>query len=601
MENQMKKRFGLFLGLLLAFGVVNGFAKDNAKKDQSITIVYTNDIHSYIGNEKTNKETKEKFPGLRVSKVSQMVKDMRAEGMNVLLVDAGDEIQGCTFGSIDKGQSVIEIMNAAGYQIATPGNHEFDYGTDYFFNLKKSAKYPFVSCNFKSTSPLSKNNKFDSYKIFKIGGKKVAVIGISTPETITSSTPVYFQDKDGNFIYEIKGIDNPQDLYDSVQKAIDSVKNKADYVIALGHLGVGVDELRLKISSMDVIANTTGLLAFIDAHSHTTMESSLVKDKAGNDVLLTQTGAYLTAAGILTIDENGKASSKLVNDYEKADEAVAALEEKLIQKVNVELGQKIAVLGNELHINRPGDEKHRYIRSQEMNAGDFVSDSVYWYFNELKGNNCDIALTNGGGIRNYIVPGDVKLSDVKSVAPFGNMICLINATGQQIKDALEMGVTVTGLWDEKWDIPAENGGFLQVAGMRYTIDPNVKSSIVVDGKGLFKSVDGDYRVKNIEVFNKTTGEYEPLDVNKTYAVGGVNYILRNSGNGLSMFSSCQTVVDFVGQDFEVLAEYFKSFKKDGDYAYITTENSPLAGYKGYQLDYTNPYGAGRIKIEELTK
>lgn len=565
---------------------------DEIPESDSIYIVYTNDIHSHIYNV-VKDDNDNDVPGLRLANISAMVSKMRDEGKNVILVDAGDELQGDVYGAFDSGESVVSIMNECGYQLATPGNHDFDYGVSNFFNRKEEANYPYISCNFHSlegdANPLAANY------VYEAGNRKVAFIGITTPETITSSTPVYFQNSKGEYIYEIDGTDDAKNLYAAVQRAIDDVRDSADYVIALAHVGVGLDEKRNGLSSYDVISNVEGLDAYIDGHSHTVMEKELVKDKTGKEVLLTQTGSYLEHVGIMEISEDG-ITSQLVDSYEESDETVAKLEDEIQQNIMEKMGEKIAVLDSTLYINDPDNSDRRLIRSREMNSGDLVSDSVYWYFNNIVDINCDIVMSNGGGIREQLASGDVTYMDVKSIEPFGNMICLIEASGQQILDALEMGATVIGEWDDAWDIPAENGGFMQVAGMRYTIDSTVPTSVKTTEDGMFKSVDGAYRVKDVEIYDKSTGEYEALDVNKTYNVGGINYILRNSGNGLSMFGDDRLIVDYVGQDYVILSQYLINFEKDGEYPVVNSKNSPLNELPGYDLDYENPYGAGRISI-----
>lgn len=564
----------------------------DTEKSSSVYIVYTNDIHSYIYNSSAD-DSGEKKPSLRMSNVAAMVKDMEAEGKDVILVDAGDELQGDVYGAFDEGESVIELMNACGYDLATPGNHDFDYGMNAFFNRIEEADYPYISCNFHAMT--ESENPLDACQTFAINGKKIVFVGITTPETITSSTPTYFQNAKGEYIYTIDGVDGADDLYASVQKAIDNVKNDADYVIAIGHVGVGIDEKRNNISSYDVIAHVEGLDAFIDGHSHTTIEKELVKDKSGKEVLLTQTGSYLNNVGLMEIDGDVIISS-LIDSYDKADADVASIEEEVNDRIMARMGEKVAELSTPMYINNPDDPKKRLIRSREMNSGDIISDSVYWYFNEALEMDCDLVLTNGGGIRAQLGSGDITYMDIKTVEPFGNMVCLINATGQQILDALEMGATVIGDWDDEWDIPAENGGFLHVAGMQYTIDATIPSSVKTKGDGMFESVDGVYRVRDVKIYNKETQEYEDMDPDQTYTVGGTNYILRNNGNGLNMFNNNEMIVDFVGQEYSILAMYLEAFEKAGEYPVVSTKNSPLAKLTGYQLDYENPYGANRITI-----
>lgn len=572
--------------------VTENSESEETEEDQPIYIVYTNDIHSYIYNTVKDDNDEDK-PGLRMSNIAAMISDMKAEGKKVILVDAGDELQGDVYGAFDEGESVIELMNACGYNLATPGNHDFDFGMNTFFNRLEEADYPYISCNFHAL--VGDEKPLNDSQIFAIGGKKIAFIGITTPETITSSTPTYFQNEKGEYIYTIDGIDNAEDMYKSVQNAIDSVKDEVDYVIAIGHVGIGIDERRNNISSYDVIANVEGIDAFIDGHSHTTVEKELVKDKSGKEVLLTQTGSYLNNIGLMKIDGDEIISS-LIDSYDNADANVASIEDEINDRIMAKMGEKVAELSTTMFINNPENSNERLIRSREMNAGDLISDSVYWYFNEVTDIDCDIAITNGGAIRAELNSGDITYIDVKSVQPFGNMICLIETTGQQILDALEMGTTVIGEWDDDWNIPAENGGFLQVAGMQYTIDSTIPSSVKTKGDGMFESVDGAYRVKDVKIYNRETSEYEDLDPEKTYTVGGTNYILRNNGNGLSMFNDDKMIVDFVGQDYSILAMYFEAFEKEGDYPVVSTNNSPLNKFSGYQIDYEDPYGASRINI-----
>lgn len=571
--------------------------KESLEQDttnSNITIVYTNDVHSYIDNVVKDDDGNVIGDGLRFSKIAAMVNDMRDAGENVLLVDAGDEIQGDIYGAMDEGQTIIDIMKATGYQLATPGNHDFDYGVIQFLKLAETAGFPYVTCNFHSTK--TKEIIFTDSYIFDIAGKKVAFVGVTTPEVITSSTPTYFQDETGEFIYTVDGLDDANDLYTSLQNAIDKVRDDVDYVIGIGHVGVGMDMAKKGLDSRTVIANVAGLDAFIDGHSHTTMESEAVKDKDGKDVILTQTGCYLNAVGVMTISEDGNVSTKLVNDYDREDEKVASLEKEWIDSINSQMSEKIGVLENTLYISNPDNKAERWIRAKELNAGDFVADSVYWFFNEKLDMDCDIVLQNGGGIRSDIEKGDLTYATVKQVEPFGNMICLISATGQQIVDALEKGAIVSGEWDDEWNIPAENGGFMQVAGMTYTIDTTVPSSVEDDGNGMFIGVNGDYRVRDVQVYNKESGQYEPIELDKNYNLGGLNYILRNNGNGLSMFEKDELLVDYVGQDYVILAEYVKSFGTNPEDTIVNTQNSPLMKYDGYMLDYDNPLGAGRINI-----
>ena len=586
----MKKIFSFILMFIFVLTL------SSCGKNEEIKILYTNDIHGYIANQKED-ENKNIIPLLRLNNIAAYKKKLIDENKNVLLFDAGDEIQGSVYGSLDKGVEMIKILNKVGYDLAVPGNHEFDFGMDGFNRIVKDANYPFISCNFKSLE--NNKNIFDSSKIFNIGGKKIGVVGVSTPESITTSTPKFFQNEKGEFIYTFDGIKDRNDLYNSVQKAINEIRNDVDYLIILGHLGVGIDAEKIGIRSIDVINNTTGIDAFIDGHSHTVVDNKIVKTKDNKDCVLTQTGCYLDGIGEMTINKDG-ISARLINDLSSySDNDVKIMEDSLIQSITNKLNNKIANLEKPLLVTSSDNLKQRLVRARETNLGDFTSDSVYWYLNMEKELNCDIALTNGGGIRANLLAGDITYLDAKTVEPYGNQVCLIKTKGINIKNALEMGVTVLEKWDDEWNTPAENGGFLQVSGMKFEVDCSVKSSVKTDDHGMFLSVDGDYRVKNVMVYNKSTKAYENLDLNKEYYVGGINYILRNNGNGLSMFKDSENVVDYVGEDYMLLANYMASFKSSNGDVVVNNLNSPLKKYENYLLDYENPAGSSRIKILNL--
>ncbi len=580
----MKKLLCFFTLFALLFPL--SCAKEKAKEE--IIIVYTNDIHGYIDNVAKDSSGKE-VDALRFSKLSGYVKELR-KSKNVLLVDAGDEVQGTVYGSLDQGKQIIPIMNEVGYDLATVGNHDFDFGMDGFDFFKNTASFPYLSCNFVSLP--DQNLVLPPYKIFDFNGTKIGFIGISTPETIISSTPGFFQDDQGNYLYSFLGYEDPNDLFAAVQKYIDELKPQTNYIVALGHVGVGMECKEHGYSSYDVISHTQGLSAFIDGHSHTSMEQEWVKTLEGKNCLLTQTGCYLSSFGELHIDSKGNFSSRLIADSEYVDKDVQNKENALIAQVQEKMGQTIATLEKPLYVNDPEVPSRRIIRAKETNLGNLCSDSMYWYLNQKKELNCDLALINGGGIRAGLEKGKVSYLDVKQVHPFGNQLCLVEAKGKDVLNALEMGVTLSGQWDEAQDRPAENGNFLHVAGLTYDVDTRVPSSVKVDESGMFVSVDGEYRIKNVKVYDKEHKSYVPLKEESTYRVGGINYLLQNSGGGLSMFASSSRIADYINEDYVVLAEYMKEF----DSALINNWNAPLGSYEGYLYDYENPYGGGRVNF-----
>ena len=547
---------------------------------QDITILYTNDVHTYIDKQS---------PKLTYAAIAALKKSYQDDGKNVLLVDAGDHVQGTAYGSMDEGATIIQLMNAAGYDAATPGNHEFDYGMDRAKELMADADYPYLSCNWVNL-PLN-NRVLSDVKYFRIGGRTIAFVGITTPETITKSTPAYFMDKNQNrYVYDILGGEDGQKLYSAVQKSINKARVIADYVIGLGHLGV--DPSSSPWTSKEVIEHTSGLDAFIDGHSHTVMECEWVKDLSGKAVALTQTGSYFANVGEMTIKADGSIATQLVPTYDGLDSAVAGIQTEWVSAVDDMLGEKIAVAETNFYISDPATGKRR-IRLGETNLGDFVADGIYSYFNEVEQLHCDLAIMNGGGIRADVDAGDWSFKTCKQVSPFGNVACLMSVTGKQIQDALEFAARFVGPDGQ------ENGGFLHVAGATYEIHTDIPNTVQTDDKNVWiGSAIGTPRVQNVKIYDKTSGTYVPLDEGKTYALAGMNYTLRNLGDGFAMFDGAELIKDYVAEDYLVMSTYAMSFGGvDGEgLPHLTTANSPLADYPGYLLNYEDAYGAGRISI-----
>ena len=545
-----------------------------------VTILYTNDVHTYIDN---------KSPKPTYAAIAALKKSIEDTGRDVLLVDAGDHIQGTAYGSMDDGATIIELMNEAGYDLATPGNHEFDYGMARAKAVLQEADFPYVSCNWVDLR--TGFNVLPSVKFFFVGGRKIAFVGVTTPETFTKSTPAYFMnDAQTKYIYDILGGEDGQKLYDAVQKAIDKAEFwGADTIIGLGHLGV--DPSSSPWTSEEVIAHTHGFTAFIDGHSHTVMANKQVTDASGKAVTLTQTGSYFKNIGKMTVGADGTITTELIDTYEGLDATVAATASNWISAVDDMLGEEIAVGDTKFYINDPATGKRR-IRSGETNLGDFVADGIYTYFNEIEELHCDVAIMNGGGIRTDVEAGPWSFKTCKTVSPFGNVACLMSVTGQQIQDALEFGARFAGAEGK------ENGGFLQVAGARYTIHPMIPNTVQTNDKNVWTGSAATPRVSNVEIYDKTTGTYQPLDPNATYALAGMNYTLRNLGDGFAMFDGATLIKDYVSEDYLVMSSYAAMFGgvDANGLPHLASANSPLADYPGYLLNYEDPYGAGRIQM-----
>ena len=572
----MKKAAGKLLSLLLSAAMLSALAlpasaaEETGATEDGVVILYTNDVHTYIDNNVGEGNEN----GLTYSKVAAL-KDSYD---NALLLDAGDHIQGTAYGSMDKGETIIKLMNAAGYDAATLGNHEFDYDMEGCMQAIEWADYPYLSCNFyHEKDGVAGDPVLDSYKVFEVDGVKIAIVGITTPESFTKSTPSYFQDENGNYIYGIAGGEDGSALYAAVQEAVDAASKEADYVVALGHLGV--DASSKPWTSEEVIANTTGLDAFIDGHSHSTVEMKEVADKNGDTVVLTQTGSYLNAVGQMTIAADGTITTKLLSGEDLAevtpDADVKAIEDAWATEINAQLGQVIGQISDTL--DNYDAEGNRLVRKQETNTGDFAADALYYLFDNMD-LDVDVAIMNGGGIRNEAITGDISYLTCKSIHTFGNVACLQTVTGQQLLDALEWGAK-----DATADGSVENGGFLQVSGLKYTINTAIPSTVQQDDKGVWTGgPTGDYRVTDVQVLNNETGAYEPLDLKASYNLAGYNYTLRDLGDGFAMFDGAVNVLDYVMEDYMVLANYVQSFENGEVTGYaqpagrITLVNEPVA-------------------------
>ena len=531
-----------------------------APVDPGLVILFTNDVHCGIED------------GWGYAGLADLKKSLEAEGNTVLLVDAGDHVQGGPIGTLSEGAYIIDIMNFVGYDVAVPGNHEFDYTMPRFFANVERANYPYVSANFMNyvdgepTTPV-----LDAYKIFEADGKKVAIVGVCTPETLTKSTPTYFQNEDGEFIYGFGQDTTGEGLYTATQAAVDAARAEGvDYVILVGHLGI--DEQSSPWTAPEVIANVSGVDAVIDGHSHSVINTQLT-DKDGKTVLHGQTGTKLANIGKLSFLEDGSlkiellpASEKVQDDADTAEyiAGVKAQYESLLQEV-------VAYTPYDLTTKDP-DTGNRAVRSAETNLGDLCADAYLYMLD------ADVAFVNGGGVRADIPAGEITYEQILNVHPFGNAACLVEVSGQQILDALEMGARVC---------PGENGGFLQVAGLTYEIHTSLEPNVTIDESKMWVGTAGKpYRVQNVQVLNKETGEYEPLDLTKTYRLASHNYMLKNQGDGFAMFGIKNVTVlqDEVMLDNKVLINYIQSLPGDGEHEHAVIET------------YSNPRGAGRITI-----
>ncbi len=523
----------------------------HAQTDKDTIILYTNDVHCAIDD---------------YSKLAAYAAQLEADGQDVIIVDAGDAIQGEVIGSLTQGEAIVDLMNAVGYDYAVPGNHEFDYGMDVFLDIASSkSEYTYLSSNFID---LRENELvLDAYDIVELDEEKIAFIGIATPETYTKSTPAYFQDENGNIIYGFSQSSN-ETFYHAVQMAVDAaIAEGADRVIAIGHLGIA--ETKEGWKSTDVIANTTGIDVLLDAHSHEVFAEKVCKNKDGEEVLLSSTGTKLSYFGKLTLDDNGVEKTELIVPNEvdiHSSEAATSAYDKVQAKIegyNEQIEYLYEVIGTtETDLIAEDSEGNRIVRKQETNAGDFVTDA----YRVVTG--ADIAFCNGGGVRANISTGDVTRKALMDINPYNNEMCVAKVTGQQILDALEYGARL---------YPDYNGLFLQVSGVTYEIHAYRESPVIMNEDGSCAGIDNtkERRVTNVKVHD------EALVSEKEYTVAATKYVLDNHGDGYYMLKDHQVVSDEgIMLDVEMLLQYL-------------TKN--LNGIISSE-QYGNKNGDGRINI-----
>ena len=554
---KLKKVKVLTLSLLLALliGLMGGCGSDDGQQD--IVVLYTGGVYCAV-------DENIGYAGLAAYK-----KQVEKETPYVALVDCGDALQGDAIGTISQGEYLVDIMNKVGYDFAVLGNHEFDYGMERLAELMEMSDAAYLGCNVDYTgSGENALSALQQYEIVDYGDTKVAFIGISAPESISQSTPAYFMDENGDIVYSFCS-DSGEALYSRVQETVDSCREEgADYVIALTHLGD--DESSAPFRSTDLIAGTRGIDAVLDSDSHSAIDSDMVENEEGREIPLSSSGTGLENIGQLTITPEGDITTRLISDFEEKDSDMESFIADIQSEYEEELQQVIA--GSDVELTTESEDGVRLIRNRETNLGDFCADA----YRQIAG--ADIAFVNGGGIRADLPEGDITYEDILAVHPYGNHLCVVEATGPEILDALEMGSRSTMAETGDGEKAAgESGGFLQVSGLRYTIDTSVDSTVKVDKDGMFVSCGQQRRVKTVEVL-QDDGSYEPIDVDETYTLASHDYMLRQSGDGFTMFADNEMVVEEGMVDYQILITYISDY---------------LGGSIGEQ--YSSP--DGRITVE----
>lgn len=532
MKQTPTKLFALLLALIILLSLLSGCHEQSVGDD--IIILYTNDVHCAV-------DADIGYAGLAAYK-----KAVEGKTPYVTLVDCGDALQGDTIGTISQGEYLVDIMNQVGYDFAVLGNHEFDYGMGRLKELLEMADAQYLGCNIRYTG--DEENALAAvvpYELTTYGSTTVAFIGVSTPESIVKSTPAYFMDDSGEFVYDCYG-SNGEELCAQVQSAVDQCRSAgADYVIALTHLGT--DESSAPFRSTDLIAGTTGIDAVLDGHSHSVIPCDMVKNRVGEDVLLSSTGTGLNNIGQLMITADGNLTVGLIGAYPDINADTDAYIKEIQSQYEADLNRVVAHA--EVALTASDGSGKRLIRNRETNLGDFCADA----YRAVSG--ADIAFVNGGGIRADLNAGDITYGDILSVHPYGNTLCVVQATGQEILDALELGCRSTAAEaDDGENAVGESGGFLQVSGLRYTIDTGVESTVELDEAGMFVSCGENRRVKDVEILQKD-GSYAPIVPGEVYTLASHNYLIKQGGDGFTMFTDNPLETDEGMLDYQILITY----------------------------------------------
>lgn len=490
---------------------------DTKAAPKSIVILYDNDVHCEAN----------RYPAIAGFRDAIAASDTAYTA----LVSSGDFLQGGTFGSISQGENIVKMLNSSKYDVVGLGNHEFDYKTPRLLELAKQIEPAIVSANF---TDMQGKRIFKPYIIKQFGDKKIAFLGIVTTSAMLSESYSFF-DKDGKQLYDL----HPNDIVKYVQDAVDSARSEgANYVIALSHMGE--EPLKGVLTSQDLVAKTTGINVVLDGHSHSTIEQNWVINAKGDSILVTQTGTKFQNIGKLYISPDGKFKTTLIpiDSIKTISPKAKATFDSIEKSLSATLNQRIAESKYALTIN--DENGKRAIRNQETNLGDLVADALRF----APKNIVQISLVNGGGIRAGIDAGEITYKNVLDAIPYNNDICIIQASGQQIMDALEVSSA---------SAPDEFGGFLQVSGLRYTIDTNITNTIVIDTSDFSLNVTGERRVKDIQVENRD-GNFSPIEAKTQYIVCTSVYLARENNENRAL-SKAPILKDRFMTDTNALIKY----------------------------------------------
>ena len=514
---------------------------DKSINDKDIVIINTTDVHCSVNPYVDSKDATKNRMGY--TNVVEYKNELKANNY-VSLVDSGDFLQGDLVGAITQGEDIIKIMNKAGYDVATLGNHEFDYGMDLLKERISEFNGDILSCNIKYIGENeNKLSEVKPYSIKQYGKIKVGYVGITTPETPTSSNPLVFKEND-TLVYTFN-CGSALNFYSEIQKNINNCKNDgADYVILLSHTGTN-DENK-PYTTFDILEHTTGYIAIMDGHAHNDMPYSTLKDMNNNDVYVCDNGTKLSEFSTLTITKYGEIKAQTVKNYTKTNTEF----DSFINTINANIEElKNRVLTTiDIDLSISDSDNHRLVRSRETAIGNLIADA---YRTIAK---ADIGIINGGGIRADLKSGEVTYGNMMTIHPFGNAIMTKEVSGSEILDFLEFASRTTqSIYYDGTKMVGENGSFANVSGLKYTIDTTIESTVLVDDTGNFIEVSGTRRVKDVKVLEN--GVYVDIDPDKKYVLASIDYILNAGGDGANMFIKDEIVPNIQMLDYEVVINY----------------------------------------------
>lgn len=525
-----------FLITLMLFSLQLPAFGDLGVADDDITFLFTGSIESLVDE------------NLTLATVKALRDSIAASTPNVRLIDLGNAVHGSVISSMSKGQAITRLFNAAEYDYAILGTREFAYGLDALRDNIEKSDFTYLESVIRYTGK-GKNalQKTVPYVIENFSGTKVALIGVTTPLAFFEVSPSYFKE-DGSLVYDFCRENNGRDFYLCVQRSIDDCRaSGADYIVLLSSLGY--DDSFAPFNIRSLIRNISGADVLIDGRSDSPSSCAIYDDKTGKEVLVCQPSGHLRDIGVLTISSTGSISTTLVSAYPHCDEELSEVLVHVNNYYDHELGQTLFVLDDNMLIT---DENGvRIIRSRETGLGNFVADAY------RAAMDADIGLINGGGIRAGIVKGNVSLSNLIEVNPYGNTLCVIELTGSQILDMLEFFYkdVQESYVDRRGEPFGESSSFMSVSGMRFTVNTSVDSTAEYDADENFLKVSGERRVSDVQVLN-SEGEYVPINPSAKYSIATVNYIAKEGGCGLEYFlSGVNVLVDSSVLDYEALSDY----------------------------------------------